>query len=43
MTYPPEQPRLSVPVSDRDHTRGGLATAPVTILTYGDYECSAHP
>jgi protein-disulfide isomerase len=33
------QPHLSVPVSDRDHIRGGPTSAAVTILTYGDYEC----
>jgi protein-disulfide isomerase len=32
-------PRLTVPVSDRDHVRGP-ATASVTLLEYGDYECS---
>jgi protein-disulfide isomerase len=31
-------PRLSVPVSDRDHVVGP-ETAPVTIVEYGDYEC----
>lgn len=39
MTDPAVGQRLSVPISDRDHTRGGPAAAPVTILTYGDYEC----
>ncbi len=29
---------LAVPVSERDHTRGP-ATAPVTLLECGDYEC----
>src|SRR4051794_24792059 len=29
---------LAVPVSKRDHIRGP-ATAPVTLLEYGDYEC----
>jgi formate-nitrite transporter family protein len=40
MTDPTTAPaRLSVPVSERDHTRGGPPDAPVTIVTYGDYEC----
>jgi protein-disulfide isomerase len=30
--------QLTVPVSDRDHSQGP-ATAPVTLLEYGDYEC----
>ena len=30
--------RLAVPVSDRDHVIGP-AEAPVTVVTYGDYEC----
>lgn len=29
---------LAVPVSERDHSRGA-ATAPVTLLEYGDFEC----
>jgi protein-disulfide isomerase len=33
-----ESPRLSVPVSARDHVQGS-ANAPVTLLEYGDYEC----
>jgi protein-disulfide isomerase len=33
-----ESPRLSVPVSERDHVQGS-ADAPVTLLEYGDYEC----
>lgn len=33
-----ERPRLTVPVSKRDHVLG-LATAPVTLVEYGDYEC----
>ena len=31
-------PRLTVPVGERDHVVGP-ATAPVTIVEYGDYEC----
>lgn len=31
-------PKLVLPVSKRDHVRGP-ATAPVTLLEYGDYEC----
>ena len=30
--------RLDPPVGDRDHVRGS-ATAPVTLVEYGDYEC----
>ncbi len=33
-----DSPRLTVPVSERDHVRGP-ATAPLTLLEYGDYEC----
>ena len=29
---------LAMPVGARDHTQG-LATAPVTLVEYGDYEC----
>jgi protein-disulfide isomerase len=32
------QPRLAAPVSERDHVIGP-ATAPVTLVEYGDYEC----
>lgn len=33
-----DTPRLAVPVGSRDHVQG-LATAPVTFVEYGDYEC----
>jgi protein-disulfide isomerase len=33
-----QRPRLAVPVSERDH-RQGPATAAVTLVQYGDYEC----
>jgi protein-disulfide isomerase len=33
-----DEPRLTVPVGDRDHVRGAAA-APVTLVEYGDYEC----
>ena len=32
------QPRLTVPVSERDHVLGP-PTAPVAVVEYGDYEC----
>jgi protein-disulfide isomerase len=31
-------PHLVLPVSERDHIRGP-ASAPLTLLEYGDYEC----
>jgi protein-disulfide isomerase len=41
-----DSPRLTLPVSERDHVRGP-ATASMTLLEYGDYECrfcgAAHP
>jgi protein-disulfide isomerase len=30
--------KLSLPVSERDHSQGNL-TAPLTLVEYGDYEC----
>ncbi len=33
-----ELPRLTMPVSTRDHIRGNI-NAPVTLLEYGDFEC----
>jgi protein-disulfide isomerase len=36
--YSHDRPRLTVPLSDRDHVRGP-ATATVTLVEYGDYEC----
>jgi len=46
MSYLLDSPMLTVPVSERDHVRGP-ATAPLTLLEYGDYECpfcgAAHP
>jgi protein-disulfide isomerase len=33
-----EHPRLAVPVSEKDHAQGP-ASAPLTLVEYGDYEC----
>ena len=38
MTQASGTARLTVPVSQRDHQQGP-ATAPVTLVEYGDYEC----
>lgn len=38
MSGRPEMPRVAVPAGVRDHIQG-LATAPVTLVEYGDYEC----
>jgi protein-disulfide isomerase len=34
----PASPRLTVPVSDRDHVQGA-ASAPIDLVEYGDFEC----
>jgi protein-disulfide isomerase len=31
--------KLTLPVSERDHTQGPYTAAPVTLVEYGDYEC----
>jgi protein-disulfide isomerase len=38
MSFVADLPRLTLPVGERDHVRGP-ATAPMTLLEYGDYEC----
>jgi hypothetical protein len=39
MIRPATGPRLTVPVNEHDHILG-LITAPVTMVEYGDYECT---
>jgi protein-disulfide isomerase len=38
MRLPEHQPKLSIPISDRDHSIGP-PDAPVRLVEYGDYEC----
>jgi protein-disulfide isomerase len=38
MKLPEHQPKLAIPVSDKDHAQGS-PDAPVTLVEYGDYEC----
>jgi protein-disulfide isomerase len=38
MSREPHGPHLTLPVGERDHVQGP-ATAPVTLVEYGDYEC----
>jgi protein-disulfide isomerase len=38
MSYVMDRPRLTVPISERDHVRGS-PNAAVTMVEYGDYQC----
>ena len=38
MRLPEHQPKLAIPVNEKDHAQG-QPEAPVTLVEYGDYEC----